>query len=343
MIRLALFFALLLALPLAGIAQKTSGSRYKLRDTFLRFSGPNCYEITREEGLRALKAGDWDLSASLFRSAKNCTDANEKRRAEMSSLIGESQAKAKNELVEKEREATRIARHAIASNRAEDAQELLRSLNRSLAFRLADFADRFIAPPDDNQNADCMQALLDAWNYSPYYHSNTKDYPNVQLPFCFQVVENLGQNAQIRYAKYQGKSHLFAFSPVEISGADNKQEANKAAMLYWWDAETLERRGSMRLDKDLRGFDVAPDGRTLIFVSKRQFLFWRGPGESMTLDAPNVDRYSFDDESQKFYYYLPEKGEIHLKNIPVSFLRSTKNVNKRTKGNFASTPLKEEL
>lgn len=343
MIRLSLFFALLFALPLIGDAQKIAGSRYKLRDTFLRFSGPNCYEITRDEGLRALKARDWDLAASLFRSAKNCTDANEKRRAEMSTLIGESQTKAKNELIEKEREATRIARHAIASNRAEDAQELLRSFNRSLAFRLADFADRFIAPPDDNQNSDCVQALLDAWNYSPYYHSNTSNYPNVQLPFCFQVVENLGPNAQIKYANYQGKSHLFAFSPVETTDGNNgKQEANKAAMLYWWDAETLERRGSMRLDKDLTGFDVAPDGRTLVFFSKRQFVFWRGPGENMTLDVPNVDLYCFDDDCQKFYYFLPERGEIYLKNVPKSFSRITKNSTKRSKGNYASTPLKEE-
>ncbi|HNG88759.1 MAG TPA: WD40 repeat domain-containing protein, partial [Saprospiraceae bacterium] len=284
-----LFFLLATCLIAAPAAAQT-GRRYMLRDTFLRMSSEKCYDLTREEGERAFRARDWETAANLFRAAKNCADADQRKRSLMSQRIGDSRRAAIDELVEKEREAIRTARHALATNRANDALVLLKDSYRSWAFRLADFADRYIAPPDGEPNVQTRQAMLDAWNYIPYYHSWMRDYPNMRVPFCYQVAENLPITTQIQYHQWLSGGKLYAFSPQEH-------------LLRAWSDDLAEAADPIRLDTAFIGFEAAPDGRTLLFYSPKRLVLWRSPTQTYSIDISDKRvNWAFNAEGNTFYY-----------------------------------------
>ena len=116
------------------------------------------------EADRAFRDSCWDDAAKLYRAAKTCADANQTDRERMTQRIEACEEAAKDELLQKEQKAIRTARHAIAANRANDAMDLLRQGERSLAWRLADFANYYIAPDD---NPDCLNAMYEAYFYTP--------------------------------------------------------------------------------------------------------------------------------------------------------------------------------
>ena len=312
--RIILFFFCIVLFAAQGLAQ--SRRRYVPRDTFVHFVSEKCFEITREEGERAFRWGDWETAASLFRAAKNCADADQNKRRDMSRRIADSRQAAIDELVEKEQKALRLARQAIATNRANDARILLKNGQRSLAYRLADFAGRYIAPPGE-LNTDCQQAVLDAWDYLPYYHSWMRDQPNLGVPFCFQLADNLGENTQVRYQKRGSQSRLYTFSPREH-------------LLRSWDKDLSEAATPIRMDTTLTGFEVSPDGRTLLFWSDRRFVLWRGMGDYFTIEAPNRSLFAFSEGGDLFYYLDPQKELIREVAVQSDF-RAGK-VQKRGKG-----------
>lgn len=296
---LFLIFVVLL-LSLSALAQ--TGRRYVLRDTFARLSSEKCFDLTRDEGERAFRAKDWETASALFRAAKNCADADEKERRQMSQRIRNSREAAIAELVEKEREATRTARHAIATNRANDALLLLKDGYRSLGFRLADFADRYIAPPGGEPNANCRQAMLDAWNYLPYYHSWMRENPDLRVPFCFQVADNLYERTQLRYQQRKGQTRLYAFSPYDH-------------LLRSWSGDLTETAQPVRMDTTLTGFDVSPDGQTLLFNSHRHWVLWRSPSSAYPIEVSgNTTFGAFNTDGSVFYYI--ERGQIRT--VPMS-------------------------
>ncbi len=279
-----LIFAAFL-LPLSAFTQ--TGRRYIPRDTFAQFNSDKCFDLTREEGDRAFRAKDWETAAALFRAAKNCADADQKKRIQMSQRIGDSRKAAIAELVEKEREATRIARQAIATNRGNDAMLLLKDGHRSLAFRLADFGDRYIAP-DGEPNTNCRQAMLDAWNYIPYYHSWMRDAPDLRVPFCFQLAENLCFGTKLCYQQ-RISPRLYAFSPDEH-------------LLRWWNSDLTQAVQPIRMDTALTSFEVSPDGQTLLFYSKRRLVLWRSPTNFYPIETSGTAFCAFSATGDVFYY-----------------------------------------
>lgn len=322
---------LLVSLLLAAAAAAQTSRRYALRDTFSRFNSDRCFELTREEGERAFRGKDWETAASLFRAAKNCADADQAKRSQMSQRIREAREAAIAALVEKEREATRTARHAIATNRANDALLLLKDGHRSLAFRLADFADRYIAPPDGEPNTQCRQAMLDAWDYIPYYHSWMRDQPDQRVPFCFQVAENLGRSTQIRFQQRSGAARLYAFSP-------------KDHLLRSWSGNLSEVAEPVRMDMDtaLLNFEASPDGQTLLFRSARRWVLWRSASNFYPIEVNGgTSLGAFNTDGSAFYYL--ERSQIRSVTLSKAFGTRTSNRAYQQQRNSYKSNLAETL
>ncbi|MEZ4918789.1 MAG: hypothetical protein R2792_06740 [Saprospiraceae bacterium] len=183
--------------------------RYHPSREFLQMDNPDCFNQTKTEADRAYSKGYWEDAASLYRAAKSCRDADQRSRQHMNDLIEKCRLAAEEELLKKEREAQRQARHAIASNRANDAQELLRTGNRSFAFRLSDFANTYIAPEGDD-NPDCLQAMYDAWYYSPSLLSGDNA---VSVPLCYNLANNFEERTPVRFARTGSRELLSCFLP----------------------------------------------------------------------------------------------------------------------------------
>jgi len=327
--RTVLLFAAVFFLAAQVLAQPgtTRTRRYVLRDTFAQFDAEKCYDLTRDEGERAFRAGDWETSAALFRAAKNCADADQNKRQIMTNRIAAARQAAIDELEEQRQEAIRVARRAIASNRADDAWGLLQSGDRNISYRLADFANRYISPPGES-NADCVRSLLDAWNYVPYIHSNMTNYPDAQVPFCFQVAENLGtRTPQVRYQQRDGRLRLYVFS------------ADKS-LLRSWNGETMVEAPSVRLDTTLTGFDVSPDGHTLLFFSDKKFVLWRSSTESFSIEVPARSMYTFSERGDQFYFLDRQKGQIKAISTSNSAFKQQNKYSNRAKSNEPRTELR---
>ncbi|MCY7330321.1 MAG: hypothetical protein LH618_17350, partial [Saprospiraceae bacterium] len=144
-----LFFALFLVLPLEAQQTPMGRRKHPLSRAFTEFKGENCFQITRQEADQAFRERNWDDAAALYRAAKSCADADQTGRRDMSDRIRACRDAAEQELLDKESAARRQARQAIAANRADDAQDLLKNFDRGLAYRLADFANQYIAPPGE--------------------------------------------------------------------------------------------------------------------------------------------------------------------------------------------------
>ncbi|HOY05164.1 MAG TPA: hypothetical protein PLO67_07170 [Saprospiraceae bacterium] len=262
-------------------AQKTDADRrhYRPSRSFLENSNENCYEATRREADRAFAQRCWDDASLLYRAAKNCADADQKRRQEMSDRLDACRAAAELELINRER-------HAIAANRADDSHELLRNSDRSLAYRMADFANYYIAPPGED-NPDCQQAMFDAWYASPGAIGADQD-DTIQTPFCYQLGENLGDQLIVRFAGKGNQKKIYAFSPSRH-------------FLYSWNARTLEQYDPAPVDPNVKGFEVAPDGNTFLLYAENLLIFWRKGRELYRLNVPRMHDFCFDERGDEFF------------------------------------------
>lgn len=273
--------------------------RFQPSRAFLTFDKPECFDITCKEAERAFRGGYWDDAAALYRAAKNCTDADQADRQAANLRIEACRAASQDELRRKEQEAVRQARHALAANRANDATQLLRTFDRSLAYRLADFANEYIAPDDNDA---CRQAMFDALYYAPSVHSGIAD-ENMRIPFCYQLGDNLDRDLQVHFWGAPDKRKICAF-------------AKSRHLLFQWDAETFEPEEPISLeDTTLLQCDVVPDNRTLLFLSKNTYLFWRSPRETYRLPVQAVSLYCFDEKGRVFYFLNATDMKIYALNL----------------------------
>jgi len=280
----------------------TGGSerrRFQPSRQFLLFDKPECFDITSAEAARAFAGGYWDDAAALYRASKNCSDADQNDRRIANQKIENCRVASQNELRQKEQEAIRQARHAIAANRANDATQLLRTLDRSLAYRLADFSNEYIAPDDNDA---CRQAIFDALYYTPSVHSGmTND--QFLVPFCYQLGDNLDRDLQVRFLGRETPTRICAF-------------ARSRHLLFQWDAESFEPRAPVSMeDTTLIHFDAVPDGRTLLFLSNNAYLFWRSQREVYRLQVPKLSRYCFNDDGSLFYYVDASDMQVYCLNL----------------------------
>lgn len=272
---------------------------YRPSRSFLENAEENCFEATRREADRAFAQRCWDDASLLYRAAKNCADADQKRRQEMSDRLDDCRAAAELELINRER-------HAIAANRADDANELLRRADRSLAYRMADFANNYIAPPGED-NPDCQQAIFDAWYPSAAVTGIGDRYSPVQVPFCYQLGENLGDRQTVRFAGNGKYKKIYSFS-------------GSRHLLYNWDAQTLEPGDPVPIDPAMTGFEVAPDGNTFLFYSDKTLIFWRRGRELYRLTVPRIHDFCFDNKGDEFFLFDSIEMKIEALNLREVYL-----------------------
>lgn len=255
---------------------------------------PNCFQLTVREANRAFRDSAWEAAAKLYRAAKNCEDANQNDRESMNGRIAQCEAAAKDVLLQKEQKAIRLARHATASNLAAQAMTLLRQGNRSLAFRLADFANFYIAPDD---NPDCLEAM-----YAAFFNAQAQmEGQTFQLPFCYQLSGELGADIQLKFVKTQNQLLLKAYQP-------------SAGSLYSWELPSMKYVEGYRspVSQNPQGFDIAPDG-SLLYFSDNRFYIENG---QLTLDVPQVGKYCFSEENN-FFFYQDVKDNL-VRALPLS-------------------------
>ncbi len=282
---------------------ETVRRRFQPSRQFLQYDKPECFDITCQEAARAYAGGYWDDAAALYRAAKNCADADQADRMEANRRIAGCKTAAQNELLQKEQDAVRQARHALAANRANDANMLLRNLNRSLAFRLADFANEYIAPEDNDA---CRQAMFNAVYHTPSVHSGMPD-DHMQVPFCYQLGDNLDSNLYVRFLGSGKRTRICAFAPSR-------------RLLFQWDAQSLQPEAPIQLeDTTMVYMDAVPDGRTLLFLAPNAYLFWRNPREVFRLPVRSVSLYCFSADGRMFFYLDPGEMAVYALDLGDAF------------------------
>jgi WD40 repeat protein len=272
-----------------------SANRNLLKDTL-----DDCFYRIVDEADRAYRLKFWEDAAALYRAAKNCNDADQKNRQEMSQKIIACRNAAENELFAKQQEAERQARHAIAANLADDAQEILRTTDRSLAFRLADFANQFIAPED---NPDCVQAMFDAWYFQPSENSKHRKEELYRPVLCYELAENLGENAQIKFERKRNGSHwLWAFKP-------------KTGQVYAWELPSMKLMHQIETGEGARyeGFDLSPTGDQL-FWGNNYFELRRGANEHR-IPVPRTANWCFSTRGDELFYENVSDQKIYFLKI----------------------------
>lgn len=306
------FFLIAFLASAQTTVQPEQRCRYRPSREFLLSKSDTCFDITRREADRAFAARCWDEAGSLYRAAKSCADANQKNRSDMNKRIEACRDSAEQELRRSEQAARRQYLHAVAANLADEATELLKLYDRSTAYRLADFAAQYVAP---GPNADCQQALLDAWYYVPPSQQTGQEQEGtkLQVPFCYELDYDLGRNVQARFGG-KGKSlTLYAFAPATHT-------------LYAWDAESFKPRKPIQLEEGIERFEISPDGLTLVFFSKNSLLFWRGAERNYKLDLSNrgpnataISRYSFNAQGDKFLFYDGSRSQVYEFDLDIAF------------------------
>ncbi len=263
---------------------------------YLRDTTRNCYDITLREADRAFADSCWDDAANLYRAAKSCADANQTLRMELDRRIQTCRLAGEDELRASEQKAVRRERHAVASNLAAQARSMLKASDRTLAYRLADFANEYVAPARED-NADCLQTMYDAWYYSPEEHGKLLGKFNAQVPFCYQLKDNLGEYCQIRLAGRGENTRLFVFSPFEHR-------------LYQWNATAFIPSPDEVVADEMKDFDVAPDARTLLFFSDAEYRLQRGKDDRHAISVPRTGAYCFSANGRFFYYWDAQTLEV---------------------------------
>lgn len=296
------------------IIQQECGYLPRRRRDVPRSKDPNCFDLIRSEADNFYASRCWDEAARLYRAAKSCADADQDERQDMNRRIAECQEQARLEMFEKTKVLVSSARNDIAANRAKDSRALLARYDRSLAFRLADFANQYIATEDNPQ---CLQAMFDAWYYTPKVQPGE---PPLRVPFGYHLADNLGSSAKVRFLGRRGQParKLYAFSP-------------QAHLLLGWDAKTFKAEPPVSLDTTMNNFDVLPDGRTLLFWSNEAYLFWRSPSETYRLAVPSTGQYAFSPRGDEFLFV-----DLTQNQISVFDLRDLFSPKGRGKGNATS-------
>jgi WD40 repeat protein len=291
---------------------------FKLSEAFRNYSDADCYAITVTEAERAFRQGCWDEAERLFRAAKNCSDTDPTRSRQLNQRIADSQKAAEDELLNEREKARREARQSEATNRANDASRLLEEFDRTRAFRLADFANEYIAPNKDNPA--CLQTIIDAWNYDPSIHS---DYNNsdskLSVPFTYELVNDLGQGVQIRFMGVGVNRKLLAWVPSRNQ-------------LLSWRIHNFKAEKPIQLDSTIQRIDVSPDEKTIALYSEDKITLWRGTrkNENHTFNI-QATHYYFDESGERFFYYIPTERTIYQIAVNEIFNAGTNNVSRSGK------------
>lgn len=281
---------------------------YPANHNFLKDTLDDCFQRMVDEADRAFRLKFWEDAAALYRAAKNCADADQKDRQLMSEKITVCRNAAENELFAKQQEAERQARHAIAANLADDAQELLRTTDRSLAFRLADFANQYVAPDD---NPDCVQAMFDAW-----YYQNTEDTKHqtdelYHPVFCYELTNNLGENTQIKFDQQRdGSQWLWAFVP-------------KDGDMFVWEMPTMKMIQAYGTGEGngYKGFDLSPTDDILFWGDN--FFEIRHGTSVHRISVNSVANWCFSARGDEFFYENIADQKIYALNIREVFAQQT--------------------
>lgn len=281
---------------------------YRANQNFLKDTLDDCFQRMVDEADRAYRLKFWEDAAALYRAAKNCADADQKDRQLMSEKITVCRNAAENELFAKQQEAERQARHAIAANLADDAQELLRTTDRSLAFRLADFANQYVAPDD---NPDCVQAMFDAWyfqNIEETKHQTDELYHPV---FCYELTNNLGENTQIKFEQQRdGSQWLWAFVP-------------KDGDMFVWEMPTMKMIQAYGTGEGngYKGFDLSPTDDILFWGDN--FFEIRHGASVHRIPVKSVTNWCFSARGDEFFYENIVDQKIYALNIREVFAQQT--------------------
>ncbi|MCW5923134.1 MAG: WD40 repeat domain-containing protein [Saprospiraceae bacterium] len=312
-----LILLLSLSIPFFSEAQQENPSTEKrckcrARRDFILEKNDSCFAITRAEADRFFGCRCWDEAMLLYRAAKSCTDANQNARSEMNKRIQACRDSADLELRRSEQAARRQFLHATAANLAYDAQALLKNYDRSTAYRLADFAERYVAP---GPNPECLQALLDAWYYVPPQQSG-QESSALRVPFCYQLDYDMGGGVQSRFG---ASGWLYAYSPT-------------TSTLFSWESKTWEPKKPIQIEKGLPYFDISPDERTLLFFSANTLLFWRGVRDTFKVQIPGITRYCFSPSGDELFFSDNQQGKVFSIELSAADMvqRNFKNV--QTKG-----------
>ncbi|MBN8681731.1 MAG: WD40 repeat domain-containing protein [Chitinophagales bacterium] len=259
---------------------------YKPSAAFMSYRGDSCFDITQQEGDRAFRLRKWDAAAALYRAARGCADADQKGRSVVAQKIKNCRDSAANDIIRRERQ-------AVAGTRARDAEKLLMRYNRTLAFRLADFALSYITP--DEINLDCRQAIYNAWYYNPELHTD-KDIQNTEVPFNYEFAQELGDNAEV--------GQILIADSVYVWGINQKLN-----QLVFWEAQSGELRWVRDLDLSLhKRFIRSEDGRYMLQVEKNRLKLWKGKEIFWTHNA-SVDAAVLTADNE--YVYYASKGDIY--------------------------------
>ena len=301
-----LCFALFLALPMEAQQLPTGRRKHAMSRAFTEFTGEDCFDITRQEADQAFRERSWDDAAALYRAAKSCADADQTGRRDMNLRIRACRDAAERELLDKEAAAQRLARQAIASNRADDAQDLLQNYDRGLAYRLADFANQYIAPPGE-PNADCLQATFDAWYYVPQQRTNlSKAFDSLRVPLCYQLSQENSAAKQLQFGMQGSTAKLYQLMPSEH-------------LFRSWDAQTLRPDKPLSVDEDFQNFQVSPDGRTIVFYGPTLFAFWYNGREMFRQAVAKSSAFAFSSGGDAFCYYDPEEKKVMQLDLRIKY------------------------
>ncbi len=300
---------------------------YQADPVFLKDTLDDCFLKLMSEGDRAYRLKFWEDAAAMYRAAKNCNDAAQKDRQLMSEKITNCRNSAENELFAKQQEAERQARHAIAANLADDAQELLRSKDRSLAFRLADFANQYIAPDD---NPDCVQAMFDAWYYQPTEDSKKREDELYKPVFCYELADNLGESTQLKFVQQaNGKQLLWAFVPKEGD-------------MYAWEMPSMKlvQEFGTGEGNNYIGFDFSPDGNLLFWGNK--FFDLRNGARSYRVEVPEASKWCFNGRGDEFFYHNVSEKKIYLLDVREAFAQQSNRRGSKN-NNMIQLPIQREI
>lgn len=304
---------LILAVSLLGQSGRRRGNFQPDQDLFLQ-ADSNCYELMRQEAERAYRLRQFDAAAALFRAAKSCDDANQDRRKAMDSWIVECRDAAEKALrISEQRardaETQRLASEreillkdrsrlvSIASQRALDAQNLLRRFDRTLAYRLAYFANEFISPEGEN-NPNCLQAMYDAWYFTPSEYTGGAEYDSLKVPFCFEIGDRLEKANQVRFFYIRNEPFVGVFN----------SETNT---LSQWNLTTFQQVPPRKIAKMLY-FDVSGDGRTLMFYNQQNAKFERDGRATAEIPLEGARIFSMSQDGMELVYYNTETSDIRI-------------------------------
>lgn len=282
---------------------------FPIKASLLSDTLDDCFYRMENEAERAFRLKYWEDAAALFRAAKNCSNANQENRRKMSQRILDCRNAAEAELFAKQQEAERRARHAIASKLANDSEKLLRHTDRSLAYRLADFANQYIAPDD---NPDCIQAILDAWYYQPTEISKHR-YDELYRPaFCYELADNLGEGVRLKFERKRGGKHwLWVFVPQ-----------NNELTAWEFPSMTAVQTINLGDNSKVRGFDVSPNGSILLYGDN--FLEVRKGGQNHRVQVPKVTLWCFSERGDELFFENSTEKTIYLLSLTDLEYRNTK-------------------